>query len=505
MYTHSHKRSREDDNQQYNPVKRSRRGQEPEHDVEQAAIEARFSAWASSANRSLVQHEAPTNDEELELSLEDAWRSMKNGRFVDGPILPASTLPGPGLFQSKGQMYVHHLNASLPLDDLETVPSPEYVSTTLDSSQVHEARTVFGPANAAIDTQPSSSSSGLPPRHLVILDLNGSLLYRSEFRGQGTVRSVTRRPYVACLAKYLAHQRTRSAVIVEQKNSKKKVHHLLPPDFDVRWLDMPPEASTQGGKKNKRKKKKNKSNRDHQHPDSKVQSLIDLRRKIQAHPENFKLMCALDAMVWSSVWAHNLLSMVDAALGTEQGVLRACWTRGMLRLSNADFKVKVQTTKNLETVWWSSEETYSARSTVLIDDTVKKARLQPWNLLQIPEFSCAEQEQEEEEPDAASDVILLAVIGILEELRFQSNIPAWFRSGGLWSTGGAAPKERSHSPQVVQGGAAGEEEEALWSSDPDVLAYWVKRGRGALAGRGIRTEPGILAVDDDPSVKDLRH
>lgn len=436
----------------------------------------------------------------------NAWHWMIGTRVVDGPII-TSEVPELGLFFSKGQMYTNYLNANLPPDNLNTTTSSEYISTTLESPTPHDVRNVF-------HASAESSTGGLPPRHLVVLDLNGSLLFRSKFRGGGAGRSMTRRPYVACLAKYLAHERTRNAVIVEQRTTKKKVHHFLPADFDVRWLDLPEQPS--GGKKKKKKKKRKQA---HDHPDSKLQSLIDLRKKIKAHPENFKLMCALDGMVWSSVQSHNLLPMVDAAFGEDQSALRACWTRGMLRLSVSGYRDNVQTTKNLETIWWSSEDAYSAKSTVLIDDTIKKARLQPLNLLQIPEFTCAEQVDnkrpdsfegeasdtpEKEEDDSGSDLTLIAVIGVLEELRCQSNIPAWIRDGGLWCTSNTPPKPETGSPHIVEGGAAGVDEETLWCSDPDAFAYWVKRGRGALAGRGIRIEAGLLDVDQDQNYKGLR-
>ena len=466
-------------------------------------MEAKFAAWASSANRALVPHELPPVSNGS-TTLNNAWHSMIGKRVVDGPIIRSNEVVSEsGLFSSKGQAYSNHLNASLSPDDLASTPSSEYIETTLESPKPPNPLNVF-------DSGRSSNTTGFPPPHLLILDLNGSLLFRGKYRGAGATRSMMRRPYVTCLAQYLAHERTRSAVIIEQRNTKKKVHHLLPPDFDVQCLDLPDQSLQTNGGGKKKKKKKGKAHKG-RHPDSKIQSLIELRAKMRAHPERFTLMCPLDAMVWSSVRAYNLLPMVDAAFGEEQSVLRACWTRAMLRLNEAAYLGKVQTTKNLETVWWSSEETYSARSTVLLDDTVKKARLQPWNLLQIPEFSCEEPEapgndDEEVDPervqknnDARSDQTLLAVIGVLEELRLQSNIPAWFRSGGLLRPAHPLPPNSD-----VQEATTGDDEGELWCSDPEMFAYWVKRGRGALAGRGIRADIGLLEVDQDQTFKSLR-
>jgi hypothetical protein len=308
---------------------------------------------------------------------------------------------------------------------------------------------------------------------------------------------------------------------VEHKPNK-KVHHILPPDFDVNWLN---------GKSSKKKKKK----KSHMAHDPLLESLLQLRQKIQVNPDKFTLMCPLDAMVWSSVQVQNLLPMIDAAFGADQVALRACWTRKMLRLAVEGYHNKVQTTKNLETIWWSSEHAYTARSTILIDDTAKKARLQPWNLLQISEYTPLskgewdptsggddgwEKDDETTGEKAEVDTTLLAVIGVLEELRKQSNVAAWIRGGHLSSPvhppqpdnpdvkmDGEDDSEDNGVVQecaVVKEADDGEEERPLWCSDPEVLAHWVKRGKSALASRGIPVSIGLLNVEKDKSFKSLR-
>jgi hypothetical protein len=465
------------------------------------------------------------DEQDDETPLQKVWCNMMAQRAIDGPIPRSLTdlqrMNESSLFRNSGPEYSNYLDETLPPDDLTSQPSASYLLTTLESPKQHDVNDIFRVPTLPTTADAVPSRSGLPPRQLVVLDLNGSLLLRGKGRrevgGMGKIYSMMRRPYVGCLAKYLAHERTQSAVIVEHRPHK-KVHHILPPDFDINWLN---------GKSNKKKKKK--KNHSAVARDPQIETLLQLRQKIKANPDKFTLMCPLDAMVWSSVQAQNLPLMIDAAFGAEQTALRACWTRKMLRLNDDGYRSKVQTTKNLETIWWSSEGAYTARSTILIDDTAKKARLQPWNLLQIPEYTPAS--KGEWDPTGArgdywpkddetlgetgvdSDVTLLAVIGVLEELRNHSNIPAWIQGGHLLSSVHMQmDRERSEESKTdsEDNGTAGdaatldEEEKPLWCSDTEVLAHWVKRGKSALASRGIPVDVGLLNVAKDDSFKCLR-
>ena len=469
-------------------------------------------------------------EENEEGHLRDPRFHLIGQRIIDGPI-PRSladlqTLVEPRLFRATGPEYADYLNTMLPPDDLTSQVSDDYLATTLEAPRRHDVNDLFRPPA-------TSSNSGLPPRHLVVLDLNGSLLLRTKKRQDigryGKIYQMMRRPYVGCLAKYLAHEWTQNAVIIEHK-SDEKVHHILPPDFDVAWFSQTPSSHNKKSKKKKKKKRIQSSAQ----PNPRLESLARLRREVGANPENFTLMCALDAMVWSSVQAHNLAPMIDAAFGVEQTALRACWTRKMLRLRDDGYHSKVQTTKNLETIWWSAEDAYTARSTLLMDDTVLKARLQPWNLLQIPEYTRPErvnhgpydsvtikndeqpkEEEEEEAEPAQSDMTLLAVIGVLEELRNQSNIPAWIRGGNLLSPVHPPQQQKQeHNREPERDGGEGDgiaqeavdavEAEELWLSDPTVLTYWVKRGKSALASRGILVDVGLLDIRQDESFKSMR-
>lgn len=137
-------------------------------------------------------------------------------------------------------------------------------------------------------------------------------------------------------------------------------------------------------------------------------------------------------------------------------------------------------------------QAHSAMTTLLLDDSPRKAELQPYNHVCIPEYGGAtrardlvvlrlEKDREREEkledqvdaspvdspmgeegsskkrkrkekkrlkhaanhgPEQIYDETLIAVIGVLDEVKLQSNIAAWIRLGGLWGS----PTKPSETP-----------------------------------------------------------
>ncbi|EIN04178.1 hypothetical protein PUNSTDRAFT_122987 [Punctularia strigosozonata HHB-11173 SS5] len=426
-------------------------------------------------------------------------------------------------------------------------------------------------------TLPSPAAS----RKLLILDLNGSLLLRSRFASrhppglqqqQGPqVRKVHRRPYLETFVNYLFASDTRS------------------------WLDV---------------------------------------------------------MVWSSAQPHSVADMVDKCFGERKHELIAVWARDTLGLSRADYNRKSQTTKDLAKPWklvpWfprhepaapvskASQESgsqdeeggipglaladadadievfpeyHSALTTVLLDDSPLKARLQPWNHVCLKEYVQAmrnhdlkalEQEalkktwMERREQDAhipaeaqsgsvdgedaqsssasvpdaepqsprsttpplgaegglaggskrkrpsrkekrdaeiiarfASgeppveeaefDLSLLAVIGILDAIKWESNVAAWIREGGLWGASrpdaaisrGTDEMGLNHLSEQLRAGSVattpapfpGNDAETsatasavaapVWFDNPEVVRYWAARGREACEALGIEVAHGI--------------
>ncbi|KPM35134.1 hypothetical protein AK830_g11429 [Neonectria ditissima] len=103
--------------------------------------------------------------------------------------------------------------------------------------------------------------------------------------------------------------------------------------------------------------------------------------------------------IWSSARPENVSRMVAQLLTPDQ--VQRCllvWARDQFGLSSTDYDSKVQVYKRLTSVWSnprvmsshpSAEQggRWDQSNTVLVDDSREKARSEPFNLLQIPEFS----------------------------------------------------------------------------------------------------------------------
>ncbi|KAJ7649988.1 hypothetical protein FB45DRAFT_730783 [Roridomyces roridus] len=246
----------------------------------------------------------------------------------------------------------------------------------------------------------------------------------------------------------------------------------------------------------------------------------------------------LDCMVWSSAQPHNVSQMVDRVFGAGEGagkgpLLRAVWARDTLGLSRAKFHQKTQTTKDLAKPWGffaptndptkSAFPTHGPETTLLVDDSPLKARLQPWNHLcvaeydatsrirdldaQVPDSSTSasgaksqkrkrepsEEEEEEEEEAAATsgepyDQTLLAVVGVFSHIRSVANVAAWMRSRGLVAI---MDGKESESTESEQSDDALPSDPAQWFTSPRLLAAWAERGRAALRELGIDAASAI--------------
>ena len=212
------------------------------------------------------------------------------------------------------------------------------------------------------------------------------------------------------------------------------------------------------------------------------------------------------------------------------------------------------------------QSVHSALTTLLLDDSSHKAALQPYNHTCIPEYDSTRRQHDlrslrfskgpregkqskkakwknQDETAACSvdrtspellspedvlpdlvqkehyDAILLAVIGILEAVKVQSNVAGWIRKGGLWATQERREEvseldTRHHSVGAENGTTvpnavvrtgndasstsdpAMTSEQAhlqtkMWFDDASVVAYWVARGRKALMELGIQIVHGV--------------
>ncbi|KAM0285140.1 hypothetical protein ACHAQH_001569 [Verticillium albo-atrum] len=106
--------------------------------------------------------------------------------------------------------------------------------------------------------------------------------------------------------------------------------------------------------------------------------------------------------VWSSARPENVAKMVaqlaegggDVAPASYANRLIAAWGRDKFDLTSSDYVKRVQCYKRLQRVWADQAVQAShpdglrwdQTNTVLVDDSLEKARSEPFNLLRIPEF-----------------------------------------------------------------------------------------------------------------------
>ncbi|XP_006457098.1 hypothetical protein AGABI2DRAFT_188799 [Agaricus bisporus var. bisporus H97] len=245
-------------------------------------------------------------------------------------------------------------------------PSEDYLKASLEVST--KAGLVGGAEDLDVDDR-------TVVRKLLVLDLNGTLVFRSPYRsprerlhGRGSaeddvyarfdpsqprpLRAVHPRPYLSSFRQYLFHPKTR------------------------RWLDT---------------------------------------------------------MVWSSAQPHSVNDMVTRCFGDAKGGLVAIWARDKLGLNGIDYGRKVQTTKDLNKPWdelnltsfdpsdvadlspssssHTRKRTHSAKTTLLLDDSPLKAHLQPYNHLCLKEYDA-----EMRKHDAAVRELTLARIRLADTI-----------------------------------------------------------------------------------------
>ncbi|KAF8312118.1 hypothetical protein DL93DRAFT_2082527, partial [Clavulina sp. PMI_390] len=282
----------------------------------------------------------------------------------------------------------------------------------------------------------------------------------------------------------------------------------------------------------------------------------------------------MQAMIWSSAQPGNVANMVDVAFGEDKESLKRVWARDTLGLSQADFSRKVQTVKNFDRLWEGlpappdGEEQFSAVDTILLDDSALKAHMQPFNHLILHEYDAETRRAdvdavtshtEESTDPPIVDQTLLAVIGVLDEMSWQTNVAAWVRSGAMWAgyePSGSAPdvepetaaaiETLSVEEPVVLGGdtsrhdtlgpevnveaiteldkngnplsrsakrkrpkkkknnvtdlttTAAQQSKAEWYEHNDVLKHWVDRGITTLKSMNIEIDHGIRTGTETP-------
>ena len=305
-----------------------------------------------------------------------------------------------------------------------------------------------------------------PPR-LLVLDLNGTVVYRAKNKNGRSIANgnITPRPYLSaflhyCLGDPYSATNMRSLNDLWPTDERQYIPwHYAPHGSDF-WVT---------------------------------------HNKMCAFPPNARV----SLVVWSSATKENVHRMVDCMLeGAAKALLERVWARETLVPSFLTHK-KVATTKDLRLLWnelnaWEEylstrknddehprirsnitannraedqrssreedapysqaelkhEAPWSARNTLILDDSTFKARLNPDNHICIPEYTrekqklyCMYLEQQEQMGDASEcsnsggsdalvdiselDDALLQVIGVLDESSMVEDISVWIRDGGL--------------------------------------------------------------------------
>lgn len=118
------------------------------------------------------------------------------------------------------------------------------------------------------------------------------------------------------------------------------------------------------------------------------------------HAEKFLQYCVdtFSVIIWSSAKSQNVIPMCQTILTPKlrQKVI-AIWGRETFGLTGQDYNMRVQCYKRLTKLWGdpkiaaSHPDTqnggrWDQTNTVLIDDSSEKARSEPYNLIEIPEF-----------------------------------------------------------------------------------------------------------------------
>jgi hypothetical protein len=133
-------------------------------------------------------------------------------------------------------------------------------------------------------------------------------------------------------------------------------------------------------------------------------------------------------MIWSSGMPENVERIMARMLSPErQQKLVAIWSRDKLRLPAHLFGEKVQVYKQLSWIWEDPTLQlnapvggWSQRDTVLIDDSIDKAAAEPYNLIEVDEYTGI--------PAQSDNMTLLHVIAYLEHIRWYENVSAEMRA-----------------------------------------------------------------------------
>ena len=154
---------------------------------------------------------------------------------------------------------------------------------------------------------------------------------------------------------------------------------------------------------------------------------------MRPHAQSFLRYCVdtFNVVIWSSARPENVSAMCSTILAPDiKNKVVAIWGRDKFGLTKDDFNLRVQCYKRLAKVWQDQEIAQShplyyegfrwdQTNTVLIDDSREKARTEPYNLIEVPEWFGDLNER---------DGILPQVHDYLNHLSMHSNVSACLKS-----------------------------------------------------------------------------
>ncbi|KAJ8121828.1 hypothetical protein O1611_g9998 [Lasiodiplodia mahajangana] len=136
-------------------------------------------------------------------------------------------------------------------------------------------------------------------------------------------------------------------------------------------------------------------------------------------------------VIWSSARPENVNRMCKQLLTPkDRAKVVAVWGRDSFGFSEADYNQRVQCYKRLTSLWndpiiaashpmAANGEKWNQSNTVLVDDSSEKARSEPFNLVQIPEFKGNA---------AEPGFVLPQVHDYLNDCSQQANVSAYMKS-----------------------------------------------------------------------------
>lgn len=146
-----------------------------------------------------------------------------------------------------------------------------------------------------------------------------------------------------------------------------------------------------------------------------------------ASPFLHYVISTFSTMIWSSAKPDNVRSVTNRLLTpSDRAGLIALWGREAFGFTDKDYNGRTQCYKRLERAWADPAVRgshpmggeWDQTNTVLIDDSAEKARSEPYNLVEIPEFSGGDEEAAE---------ILPQVHTYLNTLSLQGDVSRYIR------------------------------------------------------------------------------